>query len=309
MANAYVFTLQPTFTQGLIIGQFSILFLLVVILKYLFLDPVSDQPYKSSSYQPRIVRDESDETVSLDGLDKLPASMSVGPDGEASNGVESADWINILLHQVVDAYRTKLRADLPGAEGDEVARRRVEKFANKMRPAAFLDPIKVHSVDLGVSAPRLSRARPRPLNTPLVDPQIEVDMDYTDTISISFSTSVLLNYPFPSFARLPISLTISLSLFSSTILLTPPQPHSPHPTLTVMLPSPQSDFTLDLKTTSLMGSRAKLADVPKLHELITNQIRRVIAEKGIWRIVLPGLASVEQVKEDVQKEWEAAEAS
>lgn len=160
MANAYVFTLQPTFTQGLIIGQFSILFLLVVILKYLFLDPVSDQPYKSSSYQPRIVRDESDETVSLDGLDKLPTSMSVGPDGEASNGVESADWINILLHQVsyqqrifwlipsrfllfnqvVDAYRTKLRADLPGAEGDEVARRRVEKFANKMRPAAFLVP-------------------------------------------------------------------------------------------------------------------------------------------------------------------------
>lgn len=32
------------------------------------------------------------------------------------------------------------------------------------------DPIKVHTVDLGVSAPRLSRARSRPLNTPLVDP-------------------------------------------------------------------------------------------------------------------------------------------
>ena len=40
--------------------------------------------------------------------------------------------------QVVDAYRTKLRGDLPGAEGDEVARRRVEQFANKMRPAAFV---------------------------------------------------------------------------------------------------------------------------------------------------------------------------
>ncbi|KAI0093319.1 maintenance of mitochondrial morphology protein 1 [Irpex rosettiformis] len=297
MANAYIFTLQPTFTQGLIIGQFSILFLLVVVLKYLFLDSVSDQPYKSSSYQPRILRAE-DEGQSALGVEELQANVT----RDGSSGIESADWINILLHQVVDAYRTKLRGDLPGAEGDEVARRRVEQFANKIRPAAFVDPIKVHTVDLGVSAPRLSRARSRPLNTPLVDPQIEVDMHYTDTISVSFSTSVLLNYPFPSFARLPISLTISLSLFSSTILLTPPQPHSPHPTVTVMLPSPQSDFTLDLKTTSLLGSRAKLADVPKLHELITHQIRRAIIEKGVWKVVLPGLASVREVEEDIEKE-------
>ncbi|KAI0700900.1 maintenance of mitochondrial morphology protein 1 [Cytidiella melzeri] len=308
MANAYLLTLQPTFTQGLIIGQFSILFLLVVILKYLFLDPVSDQPYKSSSYQPRNLKDDSDGQLSFDSAAKLSSKMDGRADMDANSGVESADWINILLHQVVDAYRTKLRGDLPGAEGDEVARRRVEKFANKMRPASFVEPIKVHSVDLGVSAPRLSRARPRPLNTPLVDPQIEVDMHYTDTISISFSTSVLLNYPFPSFARLPISLTISLSLFSSTILLTPPQAHSPHPTVTLMLPSPQSDFTLDLKTTSLLGSRAKLADVPKLHELITHQIRRAITEKGVWKVVLPGLASVQEVEDDVQKEREAAGA-
>ena len=97
------------------------------------------------------------------------------------------------------------------------------------------DPIKVHSVDLGHSAPRLYRARARALNAPLAEPvrtatpgltaalthaalqQIEVDMHYTDTVSISFSTSVLLNYPFPSFARLPISLTISLSVFSATV--------------------------------------------------------------------------------------------
>lgn len=114
-------------------------------------------------------------------------------------------------------------------------------------------------------------------------------MDYVDTVSISLSTSVLFNYPFSSFARLPVSLTISLSLFSSTvqmqpllcppltncspqIRLTPPHPRSPHPTLTVALPSPDTDFTLNLQTKSLMGSRAKLADVPKLHELITNQV-------------------------------------
>ncbi|KAF7791948.1 hypothetical protein EIP86_002974 [Pleurotus ostreatoroseus] len=273
MGNAYVFTLKPTFTQGLILGQLSILCLIVVVLKYLFFDTVTDRPYKSASYQPRILTEDEEQTKS--SSEKLSAK---GRQSCASGAEESADWLNVLLHQVGNAAwvtGTKLRDDLPGPEGDEVARKRVEAFANKIRPPGFLDPIKVHSIDLGVSAPRLSRARPRPLNTPHVVPQLEVDMQYTDTLSISFSTS---------------------------ILLTPPQSHAPHPTITISLPSPQSDFVLDLKTTSLMGSRAKLADVPKLHELITHQIRRVIAEKGTWKVVLPGLASVQEVKEDVQKQ-------
>lgn len=42
-------------------------------------------------------------------------------------------------------------------------------------------------------------------------------MSYIDSVSISISTSVLFNYPFASFARLPVSLTISLSLFSSSV--------------------------------------------------------------------------------------------
>lgn len=297
MGSAYIFSLTPTFTQGLILGQLSILCLLVVVLKYLFLDPVSVQPYKATSYQPRIVReDDASENNSEAG-----GKPEVDTAGQ-SEGMESAGWLNILLHHVVDAYRSKLRDDNPGAEGDEIVRRRVEEFANRIRPPGFLDPIKVHSVDLGRSAPRLYRARPRAMNAPLSEPQIEVDMHYTDTVSISFSTSVLLNYPFPSFARLPISLTISLSVFSATVLLTPPQPHAEHPTLTITLPSPQTELVLDLKTTSLMGSRAKLADVPKLHELITHQIRRVIMEKGTFRVVLPGLATVQEVKEDIKRE-------
>jgi maintenance of mitochondrial morphology protein 1 len=55
------------------------------------------------------------------------------------------------------------------------------------------------------------------------------------------------------------------------------------------------DFTLDLKSTSLLGSRAKLADVPKLHELIDNQIRRALVQQGTLSIVLPGLSNVKDV--------------
>jgi len=56
------------------------------------------------------------------------------------------------------------------------------------------------------------------------------------------------------------------------------------------------DFTLDLKTTSLLGSRAKLADVPKLHELIDNQLRRALIKWGTFKIALPGLSNIEDVK-------------
>ncbi|KAH9835655.1 maintenance of mitochondrial morphology protein 1 [Rhodofomes roseus] len=301
MGNAYIFSLQPTFTQGLILGQFSILFLLILILKYLFFDTVADRSYRASSYQPKLERDEDEDIALL--AERLASGLDKSGKTEAGRS-ESADWLNGVLRQVVDSYRVKLRDGLSGVAGDEVARKRVEEFANRARPPGFLDPIRVHSVDLGISAPRLSRARQKPSISQTADPAIELDMDYVDTISISLSTSVLFNYPFTSFARLPVSLTISLSIFSATICLTPPQPLSPHPTLTIALPSPETDFTLNLQTKSLMGSRAKLADVPKLHELITNQIRRALVDKGTFKIVLPGLASVDEVKEDIKKERE-----
>ncbi|KAI0639303.1 maintenance of mitochondrial morphology protein 1 [Trametes polyzona] len=294
MATAYIFTLQPTFTQGLILGQASIFLLLFLVLKYLFFDTDSSRPYRKASYQPKVEPGTDDNNIVLDRVE-LDTSLK---DGAA----ESSEWLNVLLHQVLDAYRVKLRNGLPGLDGDEVARQRVEEFANRIRPAGFLDYIKVHSVDMGSSAPRLSRARVRRHLAAGTDPEIEYDMNYIDSVSISISTSVLFNYPFASFARLPVSLTISLSLFSSSVRLTPPNPHSPHPTITLTLPAPHSDFTLDIKTTSLMGSRAKLEDVPKLHELIVHQIRRVILEKGTWKVVLPGLASVSEVKEDVKME-------
>ena len=201
------------------------------------------------------------------------------------------------------------------------------------------DYIQIHSVDLGISAPRLSNARLNPEDvhpeSPLVSPQAyghkiyianssnqsaEFDLTYTDTLSVSLSTSYLFNYPMSSFARLPVSLTISLSIFNSSVcallflpcgtiascnlflcqvILTPPSLTSPAPVLTITIPP---DFTLDLKTTSLMGSRAKLADVPKLHELIQHQVRRTLAANAIWKVVLPGLGSVAEAKQEIREE-------
>lgn len=85
-------------------------------------------------------------------------------------------------------------------------------------------------------------------------------------------------------------------MHADQIKLVPPDPLSANPSLTLSLPPA---FTLDLATTSLMGSRAKLADVPKLHEMIQAQVRRALAERGTWKIVMPWVASVEEVKQEV----------
>lgn len=96
MGSAYIFTLQPTFTQGLVLGQVSILCLLVVILKYLFFDTVTAQPYKATSYQPRIVGEDEDPGK--------PSELGIKVELEGLEGqgdtVESAGWLNILLHHV-----------------------------------------------------------------------------------------------------------------------------------------------------------------------------------------------------------------
>lgn len=87
---------------------------------------------------------------------------------------------------------------------------------------------------------------------------------------------------------------ISLPMYQ-IILQTPPTPSS----LPVLTFSVSPNFVLDLTTTSLMGSRAKLANVPKLHELIQHQARRVLLAHTTWKVVLPRLANMEkEVKEN-----------
>ncbi|KAF9458206.1 maintenance of mitochondrial morphology protein 1 [Collybia nuda] len=286
MGANYIFSIQPTFTQGLVLGQLSVLVLLVLILKYLFLDSTQN-PFETSSYQPRLDRN----------IPQKSSSQTNDDVNQLDKSTETAEWFNSLVHQVVDIYRSKLRDDLPGIAGDEIARKRVEDYANKIRPPGFIDYIKIHSVDLGIKAPRLSNAHLGQQDKLLSE--IEFDVEYTDTLSLSLSTSYLFNYPISSFARLPVSLTISLSKFQSSILVTPPRTASVPPTFTISIPPA---FTLDLSTTSLMGSRAKLANVPKLHELIQHHVRRILASRGTWKVVLPGLSNIKILQDELRKE-------
>ncbi|KAG8931723.1 ERMES complex subunit mmm1 [Tulasnella sp. 417] len=279
-----IFSLTPTFTQGLVIGQVSIFLLLALILRYLFLEPAVSSRPPSLPALAAAARQQHETSRSTSKDDALEA--------DDPPPAETAEWFNVILQNIAQAYRQQIRNTLEGPSGDEAARRRVEGWLNDRRSASLLDVIKVHAIDVGTGAPKLVRARILAPDKHCATSRIECHLAYSDDVSLSLSTSLLLHYPTPSFARLPVSLTVSSIDFAAKVTVTPPLPSDPSPCLTLTL---DPSFTLDIKTNSLLGSRAKLSDVPKVHELIAQRIRTSLASRGTWKILLPGVRAKDVV--------------
>ena len=103
MGSAYIFTLQPTFTQGLILGQASILFLLFLILKYLFFDTDPERPSRKASYPPKIEFDSSEDEATAPRID-FDQFEALKRKGDS----ESSEWLNVFLQQVRPRARSNL---------------------------------------------------------------------------------------------------------------------------------------------------------------------------------------------------------
>lgn len=87
MGNNYIFSLTPTFTQGLVLGQLSILVLLALVLKYLFFIPPESET-ETVPFHPLSKSNPSwHQDVKEDDKDSIPEQ-------------ESAHWFNILARQV-----------------------------------------------------------------------------------------------------------------------------------------------------------------------------------------------------------------
>jgi maintenance of morphology protein 1 len=96
----YIFTLTPTFTQGLILGQVSILLLVYFILKYLFFDSKSTRLHEESPeedapfFRPSV---SAEKFIAVAFLQPKVKKQNEERDGDS---VESAEWLNVLLKQV-----------------------------------------------------------------------------------------------------------------------------------------------------------------------------------------------------------------
>ena len=93
----YIFTLTPTFTQGLILGQISILLLVYFILKYLFFESKSAHLLDPSSSEDVPFFRQSSSAEKFISTAYLQTQLK---DGHDEDSAESTEWLNVLLKQV-----------------------------------------------------------------------------------------------------------------------------------------------------------------------------------------------------------------
>jgi len=109
MPATSLLSLQPTFLQGFVVGQISILLLLALILKYLFFEsappgsPTVLAPLPAPRFQQRDVQN-----AALDAKQTLPPV-----DAPRVAGIESVEWFNLIIREVRSGGFPSDRQPLP----------------------------------------------------------------------------------------------------------------------------------------------------------------------------------------------------
>ena len=175
----------------------------------------------------------------------------------------------------------------------------------------FLSEIKVTEISLGEEFPILSNCRVHPVEdssepSGAEGPRLQarMDVDLSDFITLGIDTKIILNYPRPLTAVLPVALAVSIVRFSGTLSIsflpsathpspmnTPSQPQPPSTTPTSLAFSFLPDYRLDLSVRSLVGSRSRLQDIPKIAQLVESRLHQWIDERcvepRVQQVVLP----------------------
>ena len=223
-----------------------------------------------------------------------------------SHQPESLDWFNVLIAQTIAQFRND-------AHHDDAILTSLTNVLNGAQKPNFLSSIKVTEISLGEDYPIFNNCRVHPVtdHTSGIDGeclQAHMDVDLSDFITLGIETKIVLNYPRPLTAILPVALSVSIVRFSGTLSISflpsslvpspstsgatsPQQPPSTTPTTLAFSFLP--DYRLDLNVRSLLGSRSRLQDIPKIAQLVENRLHAWIDERcvepRVQQVVLPSL--------------------
>jgi maintenance of morphology protein 1 len=221
-----------------------------------------------------------------------------------SHQPESLDWFNVLIGQTIAQFRSD-------AQHDDAILDSLSKALNGGSRPDFIDEIRVTELSLGEDFPILSNCRIIPVDEDGVslghgkkfDPdkaardgtrlQARMDVDLSDMLTLAVETKLLLNYPKKLSAVLPVALAVSVVRFSGTLSISfiPSNPSQSTPTR--MIFNFLDDYRLDFSIRSLLGSRSRLQDVPKIAQLVESRLHRWFDERAVeprfQEIALPSL--------------------
>ncbi|OJD16717.1 hypothetical protein AJ78_03142 [Emergomyces pasteurianus Ep9510] len=392
---------QPSlsFTQGLLVGQLSVVLLIGAFIKFFIFGEASPPPSRSGlsnrtsthrrSYSinaisadssPRSLREKpstsnilrpvpSSSTNTRSILRKTYYSATpTNPTSKhgrsrlhhSSHQPESLDWFNVLIAQTIAQYRQTAYI-LKDSPTSSILASLSEALNNPDKKPSFIDSIKVTDISLGEEFPIFSNCRVIAVEDPNSDGgrlQALMDVDLSDdNLSLAVETSLLLNYPKPFSAVLPVALAVSVVRFSGTLCISfvpgpstsdqtmsasptpakettssetidersserqgtrqraPHQPkhadtaaaaaaatenaedahtkHAPGIPKTSLAFSFLPDYRLDLSVRSLIGSRSRLQDVPKVAQLVEARVQAWFEERVVEpRVQVVGLPNI-----------------
>ena len=322
-----------TFTQGLIVGQLSVVVILAGFIKFfIFGDPPSPDTtaairaterrsrtlaHKRSLLSLRTSNASARNGQAQEPLKRRKSTVLRGPPtltigsilsktyyNVESHQPESLDWFNVLIAQTIAQFRSD-------AQHDDAILGSLTKALNGTSRPSFLDEIRVTELSLGEDFPIFSNCRIIPVDEDGLDLgngraldasmasregarlQARMDVDLSDVLTLALETKLLLNYPQKLAAVLPVALAVSVVRFSGTLSISfiPSNPSQSKPTM--MTFNFLDDYRLDLSVRSLLGSRSRLQDVPKIAQLIESRLHRWFDERCVeprfQEIALPNL--------------------
>lgn len=249
----------------------------------------------------------------------------------SSHQPESLDWFNVLIAQTIAQYR-QTAYSLKDSPTSSILSSLNAAMNNPEKKPSFIDKITVTDISLGEEFPIFSNCRIIAVDDPISDGgrlQALLDVDLSDdNLSIAVETSMVLNYPKPRSAILPVALSVSVVRFSGTLCIslipastdplntpatspTPERGANASPNTVPGSPngdstqdnkppknSPKSnvafsflpDYRLDLSVRSLIGSRSRLQDVPKVAQLVEARVHAWFEERVVEpRVQVVGL--------------------
>ncbi|KAK5047995.1 hypothetical protein LTR84_006185 [Exophiala bonariae] len=337
-----------TFTQGLLLGQLSVVLLIGAFIKFFIFGEAPPVPSRSSvrttkhirspslhnlasskSSAPQSLRNKASATNVLRPVPTTATDIASilrktyyqiptrghGKNAHSTHQPESLDWLNVLIAQTIAQYRQtayNLRDGSAGGSSTIIASLEAAINNPDKRPS-YMDKIKITEISMGEEFPIFSNVRVMSVEDDTSSAtggrlQALMDVDLSDdNLTLAIETALILNYPKPLSAVLPVALAVSVVRFSGTLSISfvPATPDDPTIKDKAKQPStagnPKTnlafsflpDYRLDLSVRSLIGSRTRLQDVPKIAQLIEARahawFEERVVEPRVQVVPLPGL--------------------
>ncbi|VEU20750.1 DEKNAAC101584 [Brettanomyces naardenensis] len=311
------------FTHGFMLGQLSVIVIIIIFIRFfVFAEAAPANPVKKRP-TPKITRlgsrknQNDDQSNGGDDNENVIHSILEKTYYDVDNhSPESLDWFNVLVAQLIMQVRRE-------ALFNDNIYHSLDKAFNESSLADYTDKINITEVNIGDDFPIFSNCRIQNTEGRL---EAKIDVDVSDTLTIAADTSFLINTPKPITASLPVQISVSIVRFSGCLTVSlvsigdskgkqEAQAHDINDcevggvfsgdTKTALMFSFAPDFRLEFEIKSLIGSKAKLEDMPRIGSLVENILRNWFIDRCIeprfQTIKIPSAWKGEKVSEGVQE--------